>query len=281
MSKKNPIKNAVIFGVPLAILIGTASYIAYNVHEQGKLLKDVAFMVDKNQPVVTNREQLNEQFQNYVTAGGLNVVSAQKASNATSAGHAKNSHDYVPSPSEERIYGNPDAQFYLIEYSDYECPYCKEHFPQLMDLVDSSSGNIAMVFKHVPVHGQASQVEALAAECAAEQSGNPGFYKLSRAIFESTQSDGRGLTTPLDVLAERNGFDAKRLLECVNQARPAKKIGADIKEAQGLNIQQTPTTIVVHGDQSAMVQGMVNGTGLMQMMAQLAGGGTAEQNSSN
>ena len=281
MSKKNPIKNAVIFGVPLAILIGTASYIAYNVHEQGKLLKDVAFMVDKNQPVVTNREQLNEQFQNYVTAGGLNVVSAPKASNGTSTGHAKNAHDYVPSPSEERIYGNPDAQFYLIEYSDYECPYCKEHFPQMMDLVDSSSGNIAMVFKHVPVHGQASQVEALAAECAAEQNGNPGFYKLSRAIFENTQSDGRGLTTPLDVLAERNGFDAKRLLECVNQARPAKKIGADIKEAQGLNIQQTPTTIVVHGDQSAMVQGMVNGTGLMQMMAQLAGGGTAEQNSSN
>jgi protein-disulfide isomerase len=38
-----------------------------------------------------------------------------------------------------------------------------------MDLVDSSQGNIAMVFKHVPVHGQASRTEALAAECAVEQ----------------------------------------------------------------------------------------------------------------
>nr|WP_282562055.1 thioredoxin domain-containing protein [Providencia rettgeri] len=262
-------------------MIGTASYIAYNVHEQGKALNDVAFMVDKNQSIVTSREQLNEQFQNYIAAGGLKVESASTPTNGASLGRAKNTYDYVPSPSEERIYGNPDAQFYIIEYSDYECPYCKEHFPQMMDLVDSSSGNIAMVFKHVPVHGQASQVEALAAECAAEQSGNPGFYKLSRAIFESSQSDGRGLSTPLDILAERNGFDAKRLIECVNQARPAKKIGADIKEAQGLNIQQTPTTIVVHGDQSAMVQGMVNGTGLMQMMAQLAGGGTAGQDRSN
>ncbi|MDH8244436.1 hypothetical protein QIG89_27705, partial [Klebsiella pneumoniae] len=76
---------------------------------------------------------------------------------------------------------------------------------------------------------------------------------------------------------ERNGFDGKRLIECVNAARPAKKNGADVREAAGLNIQQTPSTIVVQGERSALVQGMVNGTGIMQMMAQLVDGGTPEK----
>lgn len=277
MSKKFSLKNSAIFSIPLAILVATASYIGYSVHKQEQVLNDVAFMVQNSHPLVTSREQLNDYFSEYITAGGLDVTRAGHNASAPALSKNKKNNEYVPSPSDERIYGNPDAQFYIIEYSDFECPYCKEHFPQLLDLVDSSSGNIALVFKHVPVHGQASQVESLAAECAAEQSGNPGFYKLARAIFENTQSDGRGLSTPLDVLATRNGFDGKRLIECVNAARPAKKIGADVREAAGLNIQQTPSTIVVHGDRSALVQGMVNGTGIMQMMAQLVDGGSPEQ----
>lgn len=280
MSKKHCLKIAALFAVPLVILMGTASYVVYNVNKQGKVLDDIAFMVQKNQPIVSNREQLNTLFDQYINAGGLNVAQASKSKPAGKAGlSAKNSRDYVPSPTDERIYGNPDAPFFLIEYSDFECPYCKEHFPQILDLVDSSSGNIALVFKHVPVHGQASQVEAMAAECAAEQSGNPGFYKMARAIFENTQSDGRGLTTPLDVLASRNGFDGKRLLDCINEARPKQKIGADVREAAGMNIQQTPSTIVVYGERSALVQGMVNGTGIMKMMSQLVDGGMAESNS--
>lgn len=276
MDTKSGWKNIFIFVIPLAILLATASYVAVSIHKQDKILDDIAFMIEKNHPIVTDREQLNELFQGYVEAGGLNITSrttGQSNANSNQAG-AKNSTDYAPSPSSERIYGNPNAQFYIIEYSDFECPYCKEHFPQLVKLVDTSSGNIALVYKHVPVHGQASQVESMAAECAAEQNGNAGFFKMATAIFENTQSDGRGLTIPLDVLASRNGLDGKRLIQCVNEARPSAKIGADVKEAAGLNIQKTPSTIVVHGENSAMVQGMVNGTGLMQMMAQLIDGST-------
>ncbi|EGT5675168.1 disulfide bond formation protein DsbA [Cronobacter dublinensis subsp. dublinensis] len=279
MSTQSNWKNAVLFLFPLAILIATASYIAYSVHKQGRLLDDVAFMVQKNNPVVTSRDQLAEFFAEYVAAGGLNI-SSNKVSDTNPKGALqgnKSGKSFDPSPSAERIYGNPDAQFYIIEYSDFECPYCKEHFPQLLKLVDNSSGNIALVFKHVPVHGQASQVESIASECAAEQNGNPGFYKMATAIFENTQSDGRGLTTPLDVLASRNGLDGKRLIQCVNEARPSQKIAADVREAAGLNIQKTPSTIVVHGERSALVQGMVNGTGLMQMKAQLVDGSAPEQ----
>lgn len=272
---KYSLKNVGLVVAPLLILLGSATYIGYNINNQNRILNDAAFVIQNSQPVVVSRADLENRFNEYISASGLKVddQNRQELTNTNSSSNK----DFSPSGNTDRIYGNPNAQFYIIEYSDFECPYCKEHFPQLLDLVDSSSGNIALVFKHVPVHGQASQVESMAAECAVEQNGNPGFYKLARAIFKNTQSNGNGLTVPLDVLAERNGLDGKRLLDCVNSGRPSKKIGDDVHEAAGLQIQQTPSTIVVHGDNSAMVQGMVNGTGIMQMMAQLVGGGTAQK----
>lgn len=270
MAKRTGLKG-VIYGIPLAVMIATSGFAAYTLDKQTRLLNDLAVVADMQRNVISNRGDLEIAFDRYIAASGLKVSTQAKAPNIVgfSTGE-KPSESYVPSTDSERIYGNPDAQFYVIEYSDFECPYCKTHFPQMMDLVDSSSGNIAMVFKHVPVHGQASRTESLAAECAAEQGGNPAFYKMARAIFADTRSDGHGMATPLDKLAENNGLDGQRIIECVNAARPSAKIAEDVKEAARLNIQQTPANIVVYGDKSAMVQGSVNGTGLMQMMAQLA-----------
>lgn len=74
MSKKKSLKNTAIFAVPLAILIGTASYIGYSVHKQAKVLNDVAFMVQNSRPLVTDREQLRELFSKYISAGGLDLT---------------------------------------------------------------------------------------------------------------------------------------------------------------------------------------------------------------
>lgn len=273
MAKRKGLKW-LLYGVPLAVMVATSGFTVYSLNKQSKLLSDLALVADASTGAISNRGDLELAFDRYIAASGLQVNAQRKTSNAigVSTGN-KPTGSYAPSTDSERIYGNPDAQFYIIEYSDFECPYCKTHFPQMMDLVDSSSGNIAMVFKHVPVHGQSSRTESLASECAAEQGGNPAFYKMARAIFADTRSDGHGLATPLDKLAENNGLDGQRIIECVNAARPSAKIAEDVKEAARLNIQQTPANIVVYGDKSAMVQGSVNGTGLMQMMAQLSQGG--------
>jgi protein-disulfide isomerase len=101
-----------------------------------------------------------------------------------------------------------------------------------------------MVFKHVPVHGQASRTEALAAECAVEQGGNPSFFQLSKALFRYSQSDGHGLSAPLDQIARETGLDPNRLLECINAARPSSKIADDVREAGQLGIQRPLQTLL-------------------------------------
>ena len=269
--KKN-ILNSLIFGIPLMVMVSTAPFFTYQIDRQSQLLNDLAIVAETHKPVVNNKSELLDAFAKYINAAGLKPES-QKQSNVGYRTGNKPDTAYAPSTDNERIYGNPDAQFYIIEYSDFECQYCKQHFPIVMDLVDSSQGNIAMVFKHVPVHGQASRTEALAAECAVEQGGNPSFFQLSKALFRYSQSDGHGLSAPLDQIARETGLDPNRLLECINAARPSSKIADDVREAGQLGIQKTPTNIVVYGDKSAIVQGAVDGAGLMQMMAQLAGSG--------
>ncbi|MBO1915677.1 hypothetical protein J4727_00400 [Providencia rettgeri] len=68
----------------------------------------------------------------------------------------------------------------MIHYSDFECPYCGQGFPELLDFVDSSGGNF--VFKHTLGHGQRSLYLSTLTECAYEQKGNYGFLKLRNSF---------------------------------------------------------------------------------------------------
>lgn len=69
----------------------------------------------------------------------------------------------------EHSYGNPDAPVTIVEFGDFECPYCRSAAPILRALVDTSDGAVRLVFRHFPlfeVHPHAL-TSALAAEAAA------------------------------------------------------------------------------------------------------------------
>ncbi|HGM7876884.1 TPA: DsbA family protein [Pseudomonas aeruginosa] len=153
-----------------------------------------------------------------------------------------------PKPLEvvERRYGDPEAQFEIVEYSDFECSYCKTFFPVPKALVDGSRGNISLVFKHVPIHGDASRREAYAAECAGAQGGNDAFFRMADAIFQSTSSNGTGTNKPLSSLADEIGLNGQELAACVDSNFYLKKVRADFKEAIDLGIEVTPTTLIRH-----------------------------------
>lgn len=146
----------------------------------------------------------------------------------------------------ERRYGDPEAQFELVEYSDFECSFCKTFFPVPKALVDGSRGNISLVFKHVPIHGDASRREAFAAECAGAQGGNDAFYRMSDAIFQSTSSNGNGTNKPLSSIAADLGLDGTELSRCIDSNFFVQKVRADFKEAIDLGIDVTPTTLIRH-----------------------------------
>ena len=87
-----------------------------------------------------------------------------------------------PITAEDHIYGNPDAEVKIVEYSDFECPYCKAFNPTLKRIVTESNGHVAWVYRHWPLH-QHSLEKLIAAECVAKLAGNDAFWKYGELLF--------------------------------------------------------------------------------------------------
>lgn len=87
-----------------------------------------------------------------------------------------------PVTADDHIIGSMDAPIVIVEYSDYECPYCKVFHATLQKMATESNGEIAWVYRHWPIH-QNSFDKLMAAECVAEIKGNDAFWKYSDLLF--------------------------------------------------------------------------------------------------
>ena len=87
----------------------------------------------------------------------------------------------------DHIRGDKGAQAYLIEYSDFECPFCVRFHPTAQQLKDEYGNDLAWVYRHYPLdqlHPQARPA-ALASECVAEIGGEEAFWKFADEVFSS------------------------------------------------------------------------------------------------
>ena len=93
----------------------------------------------------------------------------------------------------DHVRGNPEAPNTVIEYGDFECPYCAAAFPVLRELVDESDGAVRLIFRHFPVPDV--HPHALTAALAAEAAGSVGqFWEMHDLLFErQSRLTGRDL----------------------------------------------------------------------------------------
>jgi len=82
------------------------------------------------------------------------------------------------------IYGSENAETFLVEFSDFQCPYCTRFHPTINSIVDGSSGKIAYIYKHFPLpfHEKATPL-AIDSECIYAQKGNAGFFGFVNVNF--------------------------------------------------------------------------------------------------
>jgi protein-disulfide isomerase len=139
----------------------------------------------------------------------------------------------------DHIYGKPDAVVSLIEYSDFECPFCKRFHPTARKIVDSYDGKVNWVYRHFPLafHNPGAQMQAEASECAAALGGNDAFWKYTDTIYERTTSNGQGF--PIDglvPLAREIGLDGDAFGDCLKQRRFTKRVEEDYEEGVRIGI---------------------------------------------
>ena len=142
------------------------------------------------------------------------------------------------------VRGSRDAQVFLIEYSDYECPFCKQFHPTGQQVVDEYGGQVAWVLRDFPlefIHPNARPA-AEAAECVGELGGNDAFWTFSDAAFEGSPASLKDLTS----LATAAGVAAGAFDDCVVSGRTADLVQADYDGGTAAGITGTPGNFIVN-----------------------------------
>ncbi len=157
----------------------------------------------------------------------------------------------------DHIRGKASAEVSLIEYSDFECPFCKQFHATPKALLDHYQGRVNWVLRNFPLsfHNPAAQKEALAAECVAQVGGNEAYWKYADALFASTKSNGGGLPEDksTDKLAGATGVSGAALAKCMNDDTVVKRVEQDIADGTAAGVSGTPTTVVRNNRTGASV----------------------------
>ncbi|MFQ5757713.1 MAG: DsbA family protein [Acidiferrobacterales bacterium] len=178
---------------------------------------------------------------------------AQSQARMSAAEKAKNVRRV--SATRDHIYGNSDAKISLIEYSDFECPFCKRFHPTAKHIVDAYDGKVNWVYRHFPLafHNPGAQKQAEASECANEQGGNEAFWNYADAIYARTKSNGKGFPLgSLVPLATEIGLDAKKFQECLDTGRYTARVKEDFNEGARIGISGTPGNVLLNNETGAV-----------------------------
>jgi protein-disulfide isomerase len=182
----------------------------------------------------------------------INAAQAkQQKEEAEKAAMAKNSR--AIDVKKDFIYGKPDAVISIIEYSDFECPFCKQFGDIPNKVVDAMPDQVNLVWRNFPLsfHDPMATKEAIATVCAAQQGGNDAFWKYADSIFKNTRSNGQGLPSlngsdPLMTLAQEQGLNTENFATCMRSESVAKQVNADLEDGINAGISGTPGIILVN-----------------------------------
>jgi len=144
--------------------------------------------------------------------------------------------------------GDPEkADIVLVEYSDYECPFCKSFHPTMQSVLDKYGDKVAWMWRHYPLSFHANaQKEAEAAECAGDQGGADAFWEYSDLVMSRTTSNGTGFAlTSLVPLAKEIGLDEADFQDCLDSGKFASRVAEQMAEGTAAGVSGTPGTILV------------------------------------
>lgn len=158
--------------------------------------------------------------------------------------------------------GNKDqAKLAIVEFSDYECPYCQRHFNETnQKLIDEyvNTGKAILVFRDFPLsfHDPKATREAIAAECVGDLGGNEAYFKFHDLVFTNTPTNGTGLEdSVLAGYATQAGVSAEKFNTCLTNEQFKDEVTKDLADGQEAGVQGTPGFIVGTLDKDGNVKG--------------------------
>ncbi len=191
----------------------------------------------------------------YSRGFGLRSTSAEPTNEAQPAQKAeaavpRPSNNPSPSPSfdmevlidDDTIKGDKDAPVTIVEWSDFECPYCSRFYEQTLSQIDElyiKTGKVKLVYRDYPLgfHNNA-QKAAEAAECSDEQG---KFWEMHDMLFEKGVTGG---VESFKQFAIDIGLNANEFNDCLDSGKMAAEVAKDMQDGQAAGIRGTPGFII-------------------------------------
>ena len=163
---------------------------------------------------------------------------------------------YSPKLDERSYKGYQSAKLSLVDFEDYECPYCGKFFKETLLKIEKEyieSGKLKYYFKDFPLafHPH-SRITAEAAECAGEQG---KYWEMHDKLFEGNLSGYRERNLDkylgkeaIERYAKEIGLDLEEFRKCLEEGRYSKEVEEDFEEGTELGVSGTPTFFIVLPD---------------------------------
>jgi len=182
---------------------------------------------------------------------GSEAIQKEAATSSQKADTAQAKEIDIPAVQDGRDYirGSADASAVVVEYSDPECPYCKQFHQTMKQVIESyDNSQVGWAYRHWPVqqlHPQAPEV-AQAIECAGQLGeGDEQFWTFTDTLYEEIPRDGQLDTSKLPEFADQAGIDVDEFNNCRESDEYqdiVKKQARNAKEAGGRG---TPYSVIV------------------------------------
>ena len=216
----------------LCVLV-TVGFLAANTgfsQSNDDLKKDIQALKDGQQAIQKDLQEIKKLIAARPAAGGA-------------AGGPDQALNAVITTEGDPSKGNKNAKLTLIEFSEYQCPFCGRHvrdtYPQL-DKDYIQTGKVKYVFRDLPlesIHKNAFKA-AEASHCAGEQN---KYWEMHDRLFANQNSLESAMLT---AHAQAVGADTKKFQACLDSGKYAADIRKDIAEANKYGITGTPTSVI-------------------------------------
>ena len=170
-------------------------------------------------------------------------------------------------------HGSSDAPIAVVEFSDFQCPYCSRHTLTTQPILNAEfveQGEVMWVFKHFPIqniHPFAFSA-SVAAECAAEQG---SFWQFHHRLFEDTTEWARQDNRDYFVaLAAEFELDTDAFATCLTQDEPALAVQSDMQDGMPF-VRGTPTFVVLYGGEGRLIPGALPADQFVGALTQILG----------
>ena len=142
--------------------------------------------------------------------------------------------------------GDPDAPITIIEFADFQCPYCGRFFAETKPQIDETymqSGKVRFAYFNFAFLGPESNWAAEAAECAADQN---KFWEYHDKLYSSQSGENQGAFNKdnLKKYAEELGLDTSAFNECLDSGKYTQLIQDESNMASSIGVRSTPTFLI-------------------------------------